>query len=139
MNAKVYSQTEMKQIIHTADAPAPIGPYSQAVKAGNTLYVSGQIAIDPATGQLITVNIIKETNQVMHNILNILKEAGMDFSNVVKTTIFLKDMNDFATVNEVYGEYFKGDASAYPARETVEAARLPKDVHVEISVIAVKQ
>ena len=125
----------MKQIIKTNDAPAPIGPYNQAVRAGNTLYISGQVAIDPATNQLITVNIIKETNQVMVNLMNILKAAGLDFSNVVKTTIFLKDMNDFATVNQVYGEYFKSD---FPARETVEVARLPKDVHVEISMIAVQ-
>jgi len=128
-------QTSMKQIIKTPDAPAPIGPYSQAVKAGNTLYISGQVGIDPATGQLVTINIIKETNQVMTNLMNILKAAGMDFTNVVKTTIFLKDINDFSTVNEVYSEYFKSD---FPARETVEAARLPKDAHVEISMIAVQ-
>lgn len=125
----------MKKIINTSYAPAPIGPYSQAILAGNTLYVSGQIPIDPATGNLVTINIIRETNQVMHNILAILKEAGMDFSNVVKTTIFLTDMNNFVNVNEVYGQYFTSD---FPARETVQVSRLPKDVNVEISVIAVK-
>lgn len=125
----------MKKIIRTDAAPAPIGPYSQAVQVGNTLYVSGQIAIDPATGQMVTINIIKETNQVMHNIGAILKAAGMDYSNIIKTSIFILDMNNFSTVNEVYGEYFSTD---FPARETVQVSRLPKDVNVEISVIAVK-
>jgi 2-iminobutanoate/2-iminopropanoate deaminase len=125
-----------KKVIKTANAPAPIGPYSQAILIDDTLYISGQIAIEPSTGQLITINIIKETNQVMHNLMNILKEAGMDFSHVVKTTIFLKDMNDFPTVNEVYGEFFVGD---FPARETVQVAGLPKNVNVEISMIAVKE
>jgi 2-iminobutanoate/2-iminopropanoate deaminase len=125
----------MKQIINTNKAPAPIGPYNQAILINDTLFISGQIAIDPATGQLITINIIKETNQVMHNLMSILKEAGMDFSNVVKTSIFLKDMNDFPTVNEVYGEFIKDN---YPARETVQVSRLPKDVNIEISMIAVK-
>jgi 2-iminobutanoate/2-iminopropanoate deaminase len=125
----------MKKIIFTSKGPAPIGPYSQAVMAGNTLFVSGQIAIDPATGGMVTVNILRETNQVMNNLLAILTEAGMDFSNVVKTTIYLSDMNNFANVNEVYGEYFQSD---FPARETVQVSRLPKDVNVEISVIAVK-
>ena len=125
----------MKQIINTPTAPAPIGPYSQAVLMGNTLYISGQVAFEPSSGQLITINIIKETNQVMHNLMNILKAAGMDFTHVVKTTIFLKDMNNFTTVNQVYGEFFEKD---FPARETVEVARLPKDVNVEISMIAAK-
>jgi 2-iminobutanoate/2-iminopropanoate deaminase len=123
----------MKNIIQSEKAPAPIGPYSQAVQAGPFLYVSGQIAIDPATGQLVTINVIRETNQVLENIGAILRAAGMGYEHIVKTSIFLKDMNDFATVNEVYGEYFKGD---FPARETVQVARLPKDVNVEISVIA---
>ena len=123
----------MKKIIITDKAPAPIGPYSQAVLSGNTLYVSGQIALNPANGQLITINIIQEANQVMENIGAILKEAGFDYSNIVKTTIFLKDMQNFQTVNEVYGNYFKDH---FPARETVEVSRLPKDVNVEISVIA---
>ena len=125
----------MKTIIKTDKAPEPIGPYSQAVQTGNMLFVSGQIAIDPATGTVTTINIIKETNQVMHNIMNILIEAGMDFSNVIKTTIYLKDMYDFPTVNEVYDTYFKKD---FPARETVQVAALPKGANVEISVIAVK-
>ena len=125
----------MKKIINTIKAPAPIGPYSQAVLVKDTLYVSGQVAFEPSTGKLITINIIKETNQVMNNLLNILNEAEMDFSNVVKVTIFLTDMNNFTTVNEVYGSYFK---KKFPARETVEVSRLPKDVNVEISLIAVK-
>src|SRR6185503_20586109 len=119
----------MKTGITTDKAPKPIGPYSQAIISGQTLYVSGQIAIDPATGGLVTVNIIRETNQVMHNILNILAEAGMDFSHVVKTTIYLKDMNDFPTVNEVYDPYFK---KPFPARETVQVSALPRGVNVEI-------
>lgn len=124
----------MKKIINTPKAPAPIGPYSQAVLIKDMLFVSGQVAFEPATGKLITINIIKETHQVMNNILIILKEAGMDFSNVVKTTIYLTDMNNFSSVNEVYGTYFK---TKFPARETVEVSKLPKDVNVEISVIAV--
>lgn len=124
-----------KKIILTATAPAPIGPYSQAVLAGNTLYVSGQIPIDPATGNLVVGSIEDEAQQVMRNLEAILKEAGLGFENVVKTSIFLKDMNNFGKVNEVYGQFFTGD---YPARETVEVARLPKDVNVEISVIALK-
>ena len=125
----------MKKIIKTAQAPTPIGPYSQGVVINDTLYISGQVALDPATGKLITINIIKETNQVMHNLMNILKEAGMDFSNVVKTTIFLTNMDNFTNVNEVYAQYFEKD---FPARETVEVSRLPKDVSVEISMIAMK-
>ena len=126
----------MKKIIHTDKAPAPIGPYSQAVLVGNTLYASGQIALDPATGQLMTINIIRETNQVMHNIQALLEAAGMDFSNVVKTTIFLSDMNFFSNVNEVYGSYFK---DRFPARETVQVSCLPKDANVEISIVAIKE
>ena len=124
----------MKSIIHTKNAPAPIGPYSQAVKVGNMLYASGQIAIDPSTGNMVMDNIQAETHQVMKNILALLKEAGMEYQNIVKTSIFLKDMNQFAAVNEIYGSYF---ASDFPARETVEVSRLPKDVNVEISVIAI--
>jgi 2-iminobutanoate/2-iminopropanoate deaminase len=122
-----------KKIITTDKAPAPIGPYSQAVMVNNMLYVSGQIAINPATGQLVMDNIIEETQQVMNNLKAILEAAGMDFSNVIKSTIFLKDMNQFSSVNEVYGAYFKSD---FPARETVQAAALPKFVNVEISVVA---
>ncbi|MBK6445895.1 MAG: RidA family protein [Bacteroidetes bacterium] len=125
----------MKKIIRTDAAPAPIGPYNQAVEAGNMLFVSGQIAMDPATGQMVTINIIREANQVMLNIGAILKAAGMDFGNVVKTTIFLTDMNNFSHVNDVYGQFFQSD---FPARETVQVSRLPKDVNVEISVIAVR-
>ena len=122
-----------KQIINTKSAPAPIGPYSQAVKAGNFLYVSGQIALDPGTGQLNNKDLSEETNQVMTNLQAVLREAGMDFSHVVKTTIFLKDMGSFAAVNEEYGKYFEND---FPARETVAVKGLPKDVNVEISMIA---
>jgi 2-iminobutanoate/2-iminopropanoate deaminase len=123
----------MKKIINTPNAPSPIGPYSQAVMNGNTLFVSGQIAINPSTGELDLSNIENETHQVMKNISAILTEAGMDFSNIVKTGIFLKDMNQFAQVNTIYGSYFSRD---FPARETVQVSRLPKDVNVEISVIA---
>ncbi len=123
-----------KEIIFTSEAPAPIGPYSQAVKAGNTLYVSGQIPMDAETGEMINANITEETHQVMKNMDAILSEAGLDFSNVVKCSIFIKDMGQFATINEAYGMYFKENP---PARETVEVARLPKDVNVEISCIAV--
>lgn len=123
-----------KKIIVSDQAPAPIGPYSQAVKAGNMLFVSGQIPFDQITGEMINENIIEETHQVMKNLEAILSEAGMTFRNVVKCSIFIKDMNQFATINEAYGQYFKADP---PARETVEVARLPKDVNVEISCIAV--
>ncbi len=122
-----------KKIITTDKAPAPIGPYSQAVMVNNMLYVSGQIAINPANGQLVLDNIIEETQQVMNNLKAILEAAGIDFSNVIKSTIFLKDMNQFASVNEVYGAFFKSD---FPARETVQVAALPKFVNVEISVVA---
>ncbi len=124
-----------KQIIPTADAPAPIGPYSQAVMAAGVLYMSGQIAIDPATGQVIQGDIEAETHQVMKNIKAVLAAYHLDLSHVVKSTIFIKDMNDFGRINTVYGSYFSAD---FPARETVEVARLPKDVKVEISCIAVK-
>lgn len=123
-----------KTIITSTQAPAPIGPYSQAVKAGNTLYVSGQIPFDQATGEMINENITEETHQVMKNIDAILTESGMGFENVVKCSIFIKDMGQFATINEAYAVYFKENP---PARETVEVARLPKDVNVEISCIAV--
>lgn len=128
--------TAMHQIINSDRAPEPIGPYNQAVRAGNTLYVSGQIAINRETGELVTGDIASETHQVMRNLEFILHEAGMGFRNVVKCTIFLRDMNDFATVNNIYGQYF---TSHFPARETVQVARLPKDVGVEISCIAVAQ
>ncbi len=125
----------MKQIITTPHAPTPIGPYSQAVKAGNYLFVSGQIALNPATGTLLVSSILEETKRVMENLKAVLQEADMDFSHVIKSTIFLNDMNNFTQVNEVYGSYFFDN---FPARETVEVSRLPKDVRVEISVIAFK-
>jgi 2-iminobutanoate/2-iminopropanoate deaminase len=134
-NYKKTKLADMKTIIATSNAPAPIGPYSQAVSAGGFLFASGQIAIDPSNGQLVTINILQETSQVMHNIGQVLTAAGMDYSHIIKTTIFLKDMEQFSAVNDVYGEYFKGD---FPARETVQVSRLPKDVNVEISVIAFK-
>lgn len=125
----------MKTIIQTSAAPQPIGPYSQAVKAGNTLYLSGQIAIDPQTNELIEGGIADEATRVMENISALLEEAGYSFAHVVKTGIFLSSMDHFAAVNEVYGSYFEGD---FPARETVAVAGLPKNVNVEISVIAYK-
>jgi 2-iminobutanoate/2-iminopropanoate deaminase len=124
-----------KNVVYSSGAPEPIGPYSQGIQAGNLLFVSGQIGFDKTTGNLITSNINDETHMVMKNLQAILKAGGMDFSNVVKCTIFLKDMNNFPKVNETYGSYF---TSMPPARETVEVARLPKDVNVEISCIAVK-
>ena len=124
-----------KTIIQTDKAPSPIGPYSQAIMVDNILFVSGQVAIDPATGNLNTKDIAIETTQVMQNIKAILNEAGMGFENIVKTTIFLKNMDDFAKVNEIYGSNFAGD---FPARETVQVSKLPKDANVEISVTAVK-
>lgn len=125
-----------KEIIITKNAPAPIGPYSQAVKAGGLLFCSGQIPIDPATGELVSAGIEVETKRVMENILALLTAAGRDFSHIVKTTIFLTDMNDFAKVNEVYGSYFTKD---FPARDTVQVANFPKNVRVEISVIALAE
>ncbi|MFM1931570.1 MAG: hypothetical protein RL226_873 [Bacteroidota bacterium] len=123
----------MKEIVYTPDAPAPIGPYSQAVKYGNVVYVSGQIAIDPATGELDLANLNQETHRVMSNLIAVLKAAGADFSTIIKTSIFLSDMALFAEVNAIYASYFEGD---FPARETVAVAGLPKGVNVEISVIA---
>ncbi len=124
----------MKQIIYTKDAPEPIGPYSQAVRYGNFLYTSGQIAINPETGALTEGNIEEETHQVMLNLKAVLKAAGMTFQHVIKASIFITDMGDFGAINSVYGRYFDGETA--PARETVQVARLPKDVRVEISVIA---
>ncbi|KQB41960.1 RidA family protein [Flavobacterium sp. L1I52] len=124
----------MKKIIFTEKAPAPIGPYNQAVLTGNMLYTSGQIAINPADGNLVTSSIEAETKQVMENIKAILDAAGMTFENVIKSTIFIMNMNDFATINTVYGSYFN-EVTA-PARETVQVACLPKNVNIEISVIA---
>jgi 2-iminobutanoate/2-iminopropanoate deaminase len=125
----------LKSVVYSENAPEPIGPYSQAIQTGNMLFVSGQIAIQKSTGQFIIGNIEDETIQVMTNIGDILTAAGMDFTNVVKSSIFMKDMNNFPKINEVYGRYFKDNA---PARESIEVSRLPKDVNVEISCIAVK-
>ena len=124
-----------KIIIKTANAPEPIGPYNQAVLAGDTLYISGQICTDPATGKLKQRDIQDETHQAMQNLRAILVAAGMGFNHVVKTTIFITDMRQFSEINEVYGKYFDGD---FPARETVQVSALPKFVNVEISMIAVK-
>ena len=124
----------MKEIINTTSAPSPIGPYSQAVKAGNFLFVSGQVAINPENGELNISNIEDETHQVMRNLKAVLLEAGLTFDHVVKSTIFLSDMGTFAQVNEIYGHYFTAD---FPARETVQVSVLPKNVNVEISVIAI--
>ncbi|MCL6266262.1 RidA family protein [Flagellimonas myxillae] len=126
----------MKKIINTPNAPAPIGPYNQAVMIKDTLYISGQIPIDPKTGDLVEGDIKKETRQSMENLKAILQEVGMTFEQVVKASIFVKDMHQFAQINEVYGSYFDTDTA--PARETVEVANLPKFVNVEISMIAVK-
>lgn len=135
-----YSQNNndslMKKTIITEQAPAPIGPYSQAVKTGNLIFVSGQIAIDPATNQFTGGDIKNQATRVMQNIKAILEAAGSNLSDIVKTTIYLIDMNDFAAVNEVYGSYFKFD---FPARETVQVSRLPKDAGVEISVVVSAQ
>jgi 2-iminobutanoate/2-iminopropanoate deaminase len=124
-----------KQIIHTTNAPAPIGPYSQAVLVNNMLFISGQVALKPGTDELANADVIEETHQVMQNLKALLTEAGMDFSNVAKTTIFLSDMALFGQVNEIYGKYFDSD---FPARETVAVKGLPKNVNVEISMIAAK-
>ncbi|MDC6385761.1 RidA family protein [Flagellimonas taeanensis] len=126
----------MKKIINTSKAPAPIGPYNQAILVNGILYVSGQVPMDPSTGKLVEGDIKKETQQCMENLKAILEEAGMTFEDVVKASIFVKDMHQFAQINEVYGSYF--DADTAPARETVEVANLPRFVNVEISMIAIK-
>ncbi|WP_316810402.1 RidA family protein [Pedobacter heparinus] len=125
----------MKKIINTTNAPAPIGPYNQATLAGGFLFLSGQIAINPASGELVQSSVSEETHQVMRNIKAVLLEASYGFGDVVKTTIFLADMNLFAEVNEIYGSYFETD---FPARETVAVKGLPKGVNVEISITAFK-
>ena len=124
-----------KNIITTSDAPSPIGPYNQAILTGNLLFISGQVCIDPATNELKNKDIQEETQQVMHNLRAILQKAGMEFNNVVKTTIFITDMKRFVEVNEVYAKFFEKN---FPARETVEVSALPKFVNVEISMIAAK-
>ena len=124
-----------KTVIKTSYAPEPIGPYNQAILSGNMLFISGQVCIDPASGQLKNKDLQEETHQVMHNLKAILQNAGMNFNDVVKTTIFLTDMHRFGEVNEIYGKYF---SDSFPARETVQVSALPKFVNVEISMIAVK-
>ena len=126
----------MKTIIKTAQAPLPLGPYNQAILKNDTLYASGQIAIDPKTNELVDGGIKTETKQVMENLAAVLQAADMDFSQVVKCSIFISDMNDFAAINEVYGSYFNNETA--PARETVQVAVLPKNVNIEISLIAVR-
>lgn len=126
----------MKKVINTNKAPSPVGPYNQSVLAGNTLYVSGQIALDPETGELVTEDIEKETHQVMKNLTAVLKAADMTFEHIVKCSVFVADMEMYSRINTIYAEYFDEDTA--PARELVEVANLPKYVNVEISVIAVK-
>jgi 2-iminobutanoate/2-iminopropanoate deaminase len=125
----------MKEIINTKNAPSAIGPYSQAVWAGDMLLMSGQIALNPETGAMENESLASETHRVMKNIAGILEAAGMDYSNILKASIFIKDMNEFAQINEIYASYLQ---EPYPARETVEVARLPKDARIEISIIAKK-
>jgi len=125
----------MKKVIQTSQAPAPIGPYNQAIEANGMVFLSGQVAIDPQTGNMVQETLEQETRQVMNNIVAVLAKADLKLANVVKTSIFLHDFNDFDEVNAIYGEYFEG---AFPARETVQVVRLPKDANVEISVIAVR-
>ena len=124
----------MKEIVYTKNAPDPVGPYSQAILTNNTLFISGQVALDPNTGDMINSSIEEETIQVMNNLKAILNEVGFDFSNVIKSTIYLSDMNNFSKVNEVYGSFFNKDY--VPSRVTVEVSRLPKDANVEIDMIA---
>lgn len=126
----------MKEIIISKDAPDPVGPYNQATMVGDTMYLSGQIAINPATGNLVLDNIEDETHQVFKNLNAVLTKAGMSFENIVKCTVFVSDMNNYGRINAVYGTYFNDDTA--PARELVEVARLPKDVNIEISAIAIK-
>ena len=133
----LFNTGQATTMINTKNAPTPIGPYSQAKFAGPLLFLSGQIAIDPSTNKLVTDNITKETHQVMQNLQSVLKAADMDFDNVVKTTIYLTDMNNFSEVNKTYGEYFK-KTKAFPARATVEISRLPAGARVEIEMIAYK-
>lgn len=131
----MYKITQLKKVIQIPGAPAPIGPYSQAILVNDTLYVSGQIPADPASGKIVSDSIESSTHQVMKNILALVNEAGMSVENIVKCSIFLDDLNNFDQVNEIYASYFR---SLPPARETVQVSRLPKDVTIEISCIAVK-
>lgn len=131
----MHKITQLKKVIQIPGAPAPIGPYSQAILVNDTLYVSGQIPLDPVSGSLVSDSIENATHQVMKNILALVNEAGLSVENIVKCSIFLKDLGNFEAVNEIYGSYFR---SLPPARETVQVSRLPKDVDIEISCIAVK-
>jgi len=133
--SSIYSQETEKIAIQSPDAPKAIGPYSQAILAGNTLYVSGNIAIDPETGKMDTLNIETEIRRVMSNLGAVLKEAGMSYENVVKSTIYTTDLKNYKLINSIYGEYFKNDP---PARETVQVVALPAGAHVEVSCVAVK-
>ena len=133
MNAILF---RMKEQVRTQGAPQAIGPYSQAVKSGGLLFASGQVALDPATGSIVTGGIVEQTERVMKNIAAVLEASGTSFDKVIKSTVFLKDMGDFAKMNEVYGRYVSGDGRIAPARSTVEVSRLPKDALVEIEVIA---
>ena len=126
----------MKEQVRTQGAPQAIGPYSQAVKSGGLLFASGQVALDPATGSIVTGGIVEQTERVMKNIAAVLEASGTSFDRVIKSTVFLKDMGDFAKMNEIYGRYVSGDGKIAPARSTVEVSRLPKDALVEIEVIA---
>jgi len=128
--------SDLKTGIHSAEAPAAIGPYSQAIRIGNFVFTSGQVALDPATGQLVSGGVEPQTAQVLKNLRAVLAAARLDFTHVIKTTVFLKSMNDFAAMNLVYAQYFERDDVPAPARSTVEVARLPKDALVEIEVIA---
>jgi 2-iminobutanoate/2-iminopropanoate deaminase len=128
--------SDSKQSVSTMNAPAAIGPYSQAVRIGNVLYSSGQVALDPASGVVVPGGIAEQTTRVIENLKAVLTAAGASLAQVVKTTVFLKSMGDFAAMNDVYGKYFAGDGAVAPARSTVEVARLPKDALVEIEVIA---
>ncbi|MHB8303496.1 MAG: RidA family protein [Acidobacteriaceae bacterium] len=127
---------KQKIAIHASQAPAALGPYSQAIRIGDFVFTSGQVALDPATGQLVSGSIEAQTHRVLQNLQAVLAAAGLDLARVVKTTVFLKDINDFAAMNKVYGEYFQSEAAPAPARSTVEVARLPKDALVEIEAIA---
>lgn len=128
--------SDSKQAVSTKEAPAAIGPYSQAIRIGNFLYTSGQVALDPASGAVVSGGVTEQTAQAIENLKAVLTAAGASLAQVVKTTVFLKNMGDFAAMNEVYGRYFAGDGVVSPARSTVEVARLPKDALVEIEVIA---
>lgn len=136
MSETLRDMSKSKTAIHTADAPAALGPYSQAIRIGDFVFTSGQVALDPATGQLVSGGIEEQTHRVLKNLQAVLAAAGLNLSDAIKTTVFLKDMNHFAAMNTIYAEYFQAKDTPPPARSTVEVARLPKDALVEIEVIA---